>query len=165
MIHPTKNQIPSNLRHEHQKVLEIWRFMRMLNLNPKKFIVAFLTNNNIDVKVCRGLWGSADGWTSTCKVINVIRGLVGDGRTGKENWNAYILEEAKKKLASNGPVPHKAQESVTWFNANNVGPEFFSKDTRSLRETNLKTIGSPFLYNLIKSKFKNNLDKGNDNED
>jgi hypothetical protein len=93
MIHPTKNQIPNHLRHKHQKMLKVWRFMKKPNLNPKKFIVAFLTNDKIDVKVCRGLWGSPDGWTSTCEVINVIHGLICDGHTGKANWNAYILEE------------------------------------------------------------------------
>jgi hypothetical protein len=95
MIHPTKNQIPNDLRHKHQKVLEIWHFMKKLNLNPKKFIVAFLTNYDINVKVLRGLWGSPDGWTSTREVIDFIRGLVCNGRTGKANWDAYILEEVR----------------------------------------------------------------------
>jgi hypothetical protein len=60
---------------------------------------------------------------------------------------------------------HEARESVTWLNANKVGSEFFSKEDRLLRETHLKTVGSPFFYNLIKSKLKNNVDEGNDTED
>jgi hypothetical protein len=77
------------------------------------------------------------------------------------------LFEIKAKIipASEGLAPHEAQESFTWFNANTVGPEFFSADAKLLREKHLATRGSPFLYSLINLTLENNVNQPNEKED
>ncbi|PLW30734.1 hypothetical protein PCASD_18430 [Puccinia coronata f. sp. avenae] len=37
-------KVPPHLRLKHQKILHVWSTMKSLSLNPKKFLVAFLTN-------------------------------------------------------------------------------------------------------------------------
>ncbi|KAI7962873.1 hypothetical protein MJO28_000967 [Puccinia striiformis f. sp. tritici] len=151
------NSIPAHLRLEHQKILHIWRVMKSLHLNPKKFIMAFLSNNHVEVKTRRAMWGSPDGWTSTRELLDKIHELVhNNGKEGKENWNNYILDEAKLCLASDGPSSHARREGVTWFSANLIGPTFFSAESRLSRDEHLMNVEMPFLYQLIKSKVSSN---------
>ncbi|KAI7934515.1 hypothetical protein MJO28_016942 [Puccinia striiformis f. sp. tritici] len=151
------NSIPAHLRLEHQKILHIWRVMKSLHLNPKKFIMAFLSNNHVEVKTRRAMWGSPDGWTSTRELLDKIHKLVhNNGKEGKENWNNYILDEAKLCLASDGPSSHARREGVTWFSANSIGPTFFSAESRLSRDEHLMNVEMPFLYQLIKSKVSSN---------
>ncbi|KAI9603476.1 hypothetical protein KEM48_001488, partial [Puccinia striiformis f. sp. tritici PST-130] len=151
------NSIPAHLRLEHQKILHIWRVMKSLHLNPKKFIMAFLSNNHVEVKTRRAMWGSPDGWTSTRELLDKIHELVhNNGKEGKENWNNYILDEAKLCLASDGPSSHARREGVTWFSANSIGPTFFSAESRLSRDEHLMNVEMPFLYQLIKSKVSSN---------
>ncbi|KAH9473211.1 hypothetical protein Pst134EA_000286 [Puccinia striiformis f. sp. tritici] len=125
------NSIPAHLRLEHQKILHIWRVMKSLHLNPKKFIMAFLSNNHVEL-------------------------VHNNGKEGKENWNNYILDEAKLCLASDGPSSHARREGVTWFSANSIGPTFFSAESRLSRDEHLMNVEMPFLYQLIKSKVSSN---------
>ncbi|WAR63224.1 hypothetical protein PtB15_18B306 [Puccinia triticina] len=57
MSQPAANTdlIPPELRFEHQKVLHIVNIMKSLNLTLKKFLNAFLNNNDTEVKSRRAL--------------------------------------------------------------------------------------------------------------
>ncbi|WAQ83723.1 hypothetical protein PtA15_4A171 [Puccinia triticina] len=58
---PNPDRIPTELHFEHQKVLHIIKIMNSLNLTPKKFLSAFLNNDDADVKTRRALWVSPEG--------------------------------------------------------------------------------------------------------
>ncbi|KAI7955280.1 hypothetical protein MJO28_005680 [Puccinia striiformis f. sp. tritici] len=144
--------IPPELHYEHQKVIHICDLMRSVNLTPKKFMKALLTNKNMAVKARRAMWGSDDSWNSTLEIVNDIRGLVCDNLEGKGNWKNYILDQAKFYVALDGSQHHQPREGVTWFNARTVTPSFFSAEARLSRDQHLMATGAPFLYELIKSK-------------
>ncbi|KAH9443560.1 hypothetical protein Pst134EA_032625 [Puccinia striiformis f. sp. tritici] len=119
--------IPPELHYEHQKVIHICDLMRSVNLTPKKFMKALLTNKNMAVKARRAMWGSDDSWNSTLEIVNDIRGLVCDNLEGKGNWKNYILDQAKFYVALDGSQHHQPREGVTWFNARTVTPSFFQR--------------------------------------
>jgi hypothetical protein len=76
--------------------------MKSLSLNPKKFLVAFLTNQHTEVKIRRAMWGSPDGWPSTLQLLKEICNLViSNGHKGKQNWKKFILEEACQLILFN----------------------------------------------------------------
>ncbi|KNF05273.1 hypothetical protein PSTG_01487 [Puccinia striiformis f. sp. tritici PST-78] len=151
--------IPEHLRLEHQKILHIWNVMKSINLTPKLFILAFLKNEHIEVNIRRAMWGAPDGWNSTQTVLDHIRGVVcNNGIEGIDNWRNYILEEAKGYVTSEGPKSHDPREGVTWFSANTVEPSFFSPESRAARDQHLTTTGSPFLYQLLRSKLGRNVE-------
>jgi hypothetical protein len=64
--------IALELRHENQKVLHILGTMKWLNSTPKKFLAAFLNNNDPKVKICRAMWLSPKGWDSSCDLLELI---------------------------------------------------------------------------------------------
>ncbi|POW04976.1 hypothetical protein PSHT_11011 [Puccinia striiformis] len=108
---------------------------------------------------CRAMWGAPDGWNSTRTVLDHIRGVVcNNGIEGIDNWRNYILEEAKGYVTSEGPKSHDPREGVTWFSANTVEPSFFSPESRAARDQHLTTTGSPFLYQLLRSKLGRNVE-------
>ncbi|POW04996.1 hypothetical protein PSTT_10002 [Puccinia striiformis] len=115
--------------------------------------MAFLSNNHVEVKTRRAMWGSPDGWTSTRELLDKIHELVhNNGKEGKENWNNYILDEAKLCLASDGPSSHARREGVTWFSANSIGPTFFSAESRLSRDEHLMNVEMPFLVSANQIK-------------
>jgi hypothetical protein len=88
------------LKTESEKVLRICRAMEELKLTPKKFMVAFLTQSNTDIKIRRRLWGSAKGWDSTIEVVNAARDLISGSAAGRLYWNSYILSEVSSTALS-----------------------------------------------------------------
>ncbi|WAQ92194.1 hypothetical protein PtA15_16A100 [Puccinia triticina] len=57
--------------------------MTSLNLNPKKFLKAFLTNYHTNVKICHALWRSPEGWQLTREILNEIgKKVVENGHKG-----------------------------------------------------------------------------------
>jgi hypothetical protein len=85
------------LKTELEKVLRICWAMEELKPTSKKFMVAFLTQSNTDMKIRRRLWGSAKGWNSSIEVINAACDLICGSAAGWLYWNSYI----QSKVSSN----------------------------------------------------------------
>jgi hypothetical protein len=63
------------------------------NLTPKKFILAFLSNQHSNLALRRGSWGTNNGWPSTLNLLQEIRKLATKRKTGRGLWRDFILQE------------------------------------------------------------------------
>ncbi|POW11332.1 hypothetical protein PSTT_05359 [Puccinia striiformis] len=151
--------IPEHLRLEHQKILQIWNVMKSINLTPSSSSSLSSKNEHIEVNIRRAMWGAPDGWNSTQTVLDHIRGVVcNNGIEGIDNWRNYILEEAKGYVTSEGPKSHDPRKGSLGFLQTQSNHRFFSPESRAARDQHLTTTGSPFLYQLLRSKLGRNVE-------
>ncbi|KAH9458558.1 hypothetical protein MJO28_005620 [Puccinia striiformis f. sp. tritici] len=151
----------TDLRTKYDKIFYICQILQKLDLNPKKFIVAFLTMDEIPLADRRQFWGTGTGWLGTQEVLHAIRHLAFRSQEGKCLWREFILEEAKKcvhdEVAKTGEFPKGA-----YYNANKMDSVFFNDNAREDRESTLINHDMPFLYELIYTKISNSVTSGSD---
>ncbi|PLW08546.1 hypothetical protein PCASD_26469 [Puccinia coronata f. sp. avenae] len=85
-------KVPPHLCLEHQKILHVWSTMNSLNLNPKKFLVAFLTNQHTKA--------STDVTFGTVGKTPSLKGLA--KRTSSKG---PLPEDLFRRTSSGGPLP------------------------------------------------------------
>ncbi|KAI7955392.1 hypothetical protein MJO28_005792 [Puccinia striiformis f. sp. tritici] len=138
-----------------EKLLYIGKVIAKFNLDPKRYITAFLQNQHKQIVLHHRLWGAQIGWRSTLEVLHTIKGLVCKTTEGKSRWSAYILSEAQEILAAEGGS-HGQFPAGTYYNSSKITPQFFYEEAKSDRVARLVREDMPFLYNLIKNKINQN---------
>ncbi|KAI7960733.1 hypothetical protein MJO29_005801 [Puccinia striiformis f. sp. tritici] len=138
-----------------EKLLYIGKVIAKFNLDPKRYITAFLQNQHKQIVLHHRLWGAQIGWRSTLEVLHTIKGLVRKTTEGKSRWSAYILSEAQEILAAEGGS-HGQFPAGTYYNSSKITPQFFYEEAKSDRVARLVREDMPFLYNLIKNKINQN---------
>ncbi|EFP93652.2 hypothetical protein PGT21_024613 [Puccinia graminis f. sp. tritici] len=136
------------LKTESDKVLRICQAMEELKLTPKKFMVAFLTQSNTNIKIRRRLWGSAKGWDSTIEVVNAARDLICGSAAGRLYWNSYILSEAQKIVRKEAP-PSGEYPNGAFHSSRKIDPTIFSEEEKFTRFQDMCQEHMPFLYQLL----------------
>ena len=94
MLHQDTLTSSPRLNKQWKKVLYICEIIQRQNLNPKKFITAFLTLWNSDLAYKRRLW-SSEGIDSTMELVKAIQNLVRSRNEGREHWYQFILQEVR----------------------------------------------------------------------
>ncbi|OAV94796.1 hypothetical protein PTTG_26880 [Puccinia triticina 1-1 BBBD Race 1] len=145
------------LSEQAEKVIFIDRVMHAYNLDPKRFIQAYLESELPKIKSNRWLWGAPVIWASTMLVINTIKNLAQKTTDGKARWSAYILSEfvltgqAKHVIAAEGGA-HGQFPQGNYYNSKKITPAFFSDKAKVACMEQHVTHDIPFLYNPILHK-------------
>ncbi|POW16050.1 hypothetical protein PSTT_01571 [Puccinia striiformis] len=120
-----------------EKLLYIGKVIAKFNLDPKRYITAFLQNQHKQIVLHHRLWGAQIGWRSTLEVLHTIKGL------------------AQEILAAEGGS-HGQFPAGTYYNSSKITPQFFYEEAKSDRVARSVREDMPFLYNLIKNKINQN---------
>ncbi|PLW16152.1 hypothetical protein PCASD_15856 [Puccinia coronata f. sp. avenae] len=94
---PAASQGQRNLKTSVGKILSICDQIAKHQLDPKKFILGFLTLQDTELAYKRRFWGTPDGITSTVTVLNAIRDLVVSQRGGQNAWTDFILQDVNAR--------------------------------------------------------------------
>ncbi|KAA1113320.1 hypothetical protein PGT21_028078 [Puccinia graminis f. sp. tritici] len=109
----------------------------------------------------RCMWGSERGATSTFEVVESIRKCICSDPAGRLRWQEYILSQAKECIKREG---RGRARRGPFQSSNSVTADFFSLDSKALREEATCEKEMPFLYSLIKSRLVGTQDSVEDNE-
>ncbi|KAI7940233.1 hypothetical protein MJO28_013885 [Puccinia striiformis f. sp. tritici] len=93
---------PNSGPDEAKNVLQVCLAMGTLKLTPKKFMMAFVNQTNVLIKLRQKLWGAPKGWASTLEVIKAARSLICKtpaGRSLQELTNDYLGDEEDADFA------------------------------------------------------------------
>ncbi|KAA1084214.1 hypothetical protein PGT21_021262 [Puccinia graminis f. sp. tritici] len=154
----------------YQKIRFVCDIISRFNMTPKKFILAFLTNQHIDLALRSGCWGTKTGWTTTLELIQAIKRLATKSKASRCLWREFILQEAKTFVNSESPK-RGVFPNGAYHNSQTVHEKFFARQSKDNRDSKLVTEDMPFLYELISSKLLNRIKKkpqessNNDSED
>ncbi|KAA1098473.1 hypothetical protein PGT21_035615 [Puccinia graminis f. sp. tritici] len=146
---------------QHQKINHICSVIRHHEITPKKFIDGFLNNMDPAIITKRCMWGSERGATSTFEVVESIRKCICSDPAGRLRWQEYILSQAKECIKREG---RGRARRGPFQSSNSVTADFFSLDSKALREEATCEKEMPFLYSLIKSRLVGTQDSVEDNE-
>ncbi|KAI9612509.1 hypothetical protein H4Q26_007666 [Puccinia striiformis f. sp. tritici PST-130] len=138
-----------------EKLLYIGEVISTFDLEPKRYITAFLQSSHKRIVMNRRLWGADIGWRSTLEVLNSIKYLVCKTKAGQSRWKNYILSEAQEILTAEGGA-HGQFPGGNYYNSSKITPGFFDDKPKSDRVAKLVNEDMPFLYNLLKSKLQRN---------
>ncbi|KAI9620941.1 hypothetical protein KEM48_007968 [Puccinia striiformis f. sp. tritici PST-130] len=139
-----------------EKLLYIGKVIAKFNLDPKRYITAFLQNQHKQIVLHHRLWGAQIGWRSTLEVLHTIKGLVCKTTEGKSRWSAYILSKVRTEILAAEGGSHGQFPAGTYYNSSKITPQFFYEEAKSDRVARLVREDMPFLYNLIKNKINQN---------
>lgn len=95
------DQIGSNSDFQISKglrTIQICNYINILGTTPKKIVQNLLDSPDSEVVKRRQFWGTSTGWNSTEQIMLRIKALVveGQGDTGVERWNTFILKEVSE---------------------------------------------------------------------
>ncbi|KAI7967511.1 hypothetical protein MJO29_000788 [Puccinia striiformis f. sp. tritici] len=134
----TKSELSSV---EAIKVMKICHAMEDLQLNTKKFMMAFLQQSDKDIIKRRRLWGAPIGWDSTLEVINAARDLICGTPNGRIYWKSYILSEAQACMQKEGCFRDAVAKGF-YQSSKDVGPEYFDISAKKSRNHHANKPGS-----------------------
>ncbi|KAH9447691.1 hypothetical protein Pst134EB_021696 [Puccinia striiformis f. sp. tritici] len=126
-----------------EKLLYIGEVISTFDLEPKRYITAFLQSSHKRIVMNRRLWGPI---------------LV-----GAQLWRFSIasntlfakLRPAQEILTAEGGA-HGQFPGGNYYNSSKITPGFFDDKPKSDRVAKLVNEDMPFLYNLLKSKLQRN---------
>ncbi|OAV99080.1 hypothetical protein PTTG_25447 [Puccinia triticina 1-1 BBBD Race 1] len=151
MKHTIQFNHKKNKQTKLSKLKAICSLMAEMNLNPKKFLTSFLTNNNENIAFQRQYWCTKSGWDSTLKLLETIHVFVCHKNPGKAQWEKFILNKALKIVTSQ-KLPSGAYPEGGYHNTKAVTEELFAPESNTQRDHKLVTDHMPFLFGLIYSK-------------
>ncbi|POW04102.1 hypothetical protein PSTT_10645 [Puccinia striiformis] len=146
---------PNSGPDEAKNVLQVCLAMGTLKLTPKKFMMAFVNQTNVLIKLRQKLWGAPKGWASTLEVIKAARSLICKTPAGRAYWNSFILHGAHTIIDKEGCFGDSVSKGFCQ-SSQDTGPNYFD-DTAKQARNHLMRGSMPFLYKLITSKLTGSL--------
>ncbi|KNE99244.1 hypothetical protein PSTG_07552 [Puccinia striiformis f. sp. tritici PST-78] len=119
-------------------------------LDPKRFMIAFLSSPASVMATKRRYYGTKKGWNSTKNMLKSVKKVVCSHDGGRHHWNEFILEQAIDIVKREEP-PRGTYPGGSYINSSKIKSDFFTDEERVSRNKAL-TNGMPFLYQLLRAK-------------
>ncbi|POV95873.1 hypothetical protein PSTT_15977, partial [Puccinia striiformis] len=98
-------------------------------LDPKRFMIAFLSSPASVMATKRRYYGTKKGWNSTKNMLKSVKKVVCSHDGGRHHWNEFILEQAIDIVKREEP-PRGTYPGGSYINSSKIKSDFFTDEER-----------------------------------